>query len=124
MTEMALSEPMPVIGPAWAAHVLEVEDYTLPDGTVAVLQWEDGEGLDLTSWLECTFYRAGDWPSSASWSLPADAPASQLLKWTRDTLRGRHDLEGPRLWFERRAVVEAVGTGAFRRAVLLTRVDT
>lgn len=86
--------------------------------------WDDGEGLDLTSWLECTFYRTGDWPGNASWSLPADVPESQLLKWTRDTLRGRHDLEGPRLWFERRAVVEAVGAGAFkRRAVLLARGD-
>lgn len=84
---------------------------------------DDREGLDLTSWLECTFYRADDWPSTASWSLPADAPESQLLKWTRDTLRGRDDLEGPALWFERCAVVEAVGTGVLKRkAVLLARV--
>lgn len=119
MTQMA-SEPIPVIGPPWAAHARELEDYTLPAGTVAVLQWDDGEGLDLTSWLECIFYKAGNWPSTASWSLPADAPEPQLVQWIRDYLR----LEDTgQLWSERAAVVEAVGTGVFkRRAVLLVGI--
>jgi hypothetical protein len=47
---------------------------------VAVPQWDDGEGLNRQDGLKCAFYEAADWPTIASWSLPADAPEPQLLQ--------------------------------------------
>jgi hypothetical protein len=42
-------------------------------------QWDDGEGLNLQDRLKCAFYEATHWPTTASCSLPADAPEPQLL---------------------------------------------
>jgi len=78
MPGTAPSEPRPVIRHAWAATAGELGDHRSPRVAIGVLERVDGEDLDLASWLACWFRQA----------TAAGFPGSQMLTWTRDTLRG------------------------------------
>ncbi len=112
----------PIVGPSWAATVPELEDvfeYGLPDDVVAVLQWDDGEGIaDLPGWLDIQFYEADGYPTNAAWALPANAPEASLMEWTRVYLE--YKVPTGHFRFERRHVLWRYGSSEWKRyAVLL-----
>lgn len=107
---------MPVVGPPWTAEAPVLDDYLLEDHVVAVLQWDDGAGEELDDWLDLVYFEPANWPSSPTCSVPATAPEKQLVKWVRSVLR----LPAAQpVWLERRAVVERVGFGPFRKLAVL-----
>lgn len=115
----------PLVGPSWALLAPEIVDYEdpLPAGTVAVIEWCDGDVQffrheDAAQWVYCQVYCASCYPSSHFATIPADAPEQMMLDWVGNRL-GTDQLRA-----ERRHVVQAVGGGEFKRqAVLLVIAD-
>lgn len=106
----------PVIsGPAWTEDA-PLLDEELADDCVGLLLWCDGEVLDVPGWCGWELFRGDGWPSCPNDMLPTDLDDQVLVDYLaqttfKDTSESLH--------LRRRATVERIGDGAWKRKAVL-----